>query len=104
MTIEFLLGSKNGALLLHVGEFASGLGWEPDGSTASALRVRVPDDAGLDVFLHFLNQIALTATSMGIDLAEPTCRVQYRERHASVEVALEFRLADISLRGPSMGA
>ena len=44
------------------------------------------------------------ATSMGIDLAEPTCRVQCREGNASVEVALAFRLADISLRAPTMGS
>jgi len=103
MTIEFLLGSKNGALLAHVGEFARGLGWKADGGVASELRLHLPDDAGLDVFLHFLNQIALTATSIGVDLAEPTCRVQYRERNANVEVALEFRLADISLRSPLAG-
>jgi len=104
MTIEFLLGSRNGALLAQVGEFARGLGWEADGSVAPALRLHVPGDAGLDVFLHFLNHVALTATSIGVDLAEPTCRVQYREGHANVEVALEFRLADISLRTPLAGA
>jgi len=104
MTIEFILGSSNSALLVHVGEFAQGLGWEAGARGASELRLRLPDAAGLDVFLHFLNQIALTATSIGVDLTEPTCRVQYREGQAKVEVALEFRLADISLRAPSMGA
>ena len=104
MTIEFFLGSSNGGLLANVGEFARGLGWEGSGSKASELRLHLPDDAGLDVFLHFLNQVALTATSLGVDLTEPACRVQYREGHAKVEVALEFRLADISLRAPSMGA
>lgn len=104
MTIEFFLASSNGGLIAHVGDFARGLGWEGNGSTAPELRLRLPDDAGLDVFLHFLNQVALTATSIGVDLNEPTCRVQYREGHAKVEVALEFRLADISLRAPSMGA
>jgi len=104
MTIEFFLASSNGGLLAHVGEFARGLGWEARGSAASELRLRVPDAVGLDVFLHFLNQIALTATSLGVDLAEPTCRVQYREGQAKVEVALAFRLADISLRAPSIGA
>jgi len=104
MTIEFVLGSANAGLLAHADEFATGLGWQVHSNAASTLRLRVPDDAGLDVFLHFLNQIALSATSMGIDLAEPTCRVQYREGHASVEVGLAFRLADISLRAPSMGS
>jgi len=104
MTIEFFLGSSNTGLLANVGEFARGLGWDAAASAASVLSLRVPDDAGLDVFLHFLNQVALTATSLGVDLAEPTCRVQYREGHASVEVSLDFRLADISLRAPSTGA
>jgi len=104
MTIELILGSSNGGLLANVGEFARGLGWKANGTAPSELQLRVPGDSGLDVFLHFLNQVALTATSMGVDLAEPTCRVLYREEHANVEVALEFRLADISLRAPSMGA
>ena len=104
MTIEFVLGSANVGLLAHADEFATGLGWQVHENAASTLRLRVPGDAGLDVFLHFLNQIALSATSMRIDLAEPTCQVQYREGNASIEVALAFRLADISLRTPSMGS
>lgn len=104
MTIEFVLGSANVGLLAHADEFATGLGWQVQENAGSTLRLRVPGDAGLDVFLHFLNQIALSATSMRIDLDEPTCKVQYREGNASVEVALAFRLADISLRAPSMGS
>ena len=104
MTIEFVLVSTNVGLLAHADEFATGLGWQVQQNAASTLRLHVPGDAGLDVFLHFLNQIALSATSLRIDLAEPTCRVQYREGNARVEVALAFRLADISLRAPTMGS
>jgi hypothetical protein len=104
MTIDFILTSDSAALLARVGEFSRGLGWAVDTRTGPRLRLQLPSNSGLDVFLHFLNQVALTATTLGVDLGEPACRVQYREAHASVEVTLDFRLADINLRAASAGA
>ena len=102
MTIEFILTSESSLLLTRVGEFSKGLGWTVDTKTAPGkLRLQLPSNSGLDVFLHFLNQVALTATTAGVDLGEPACRVQYRESHASIEVTLDFRLADINLRAAS---
>jgi hypothetical protein len=105
MTIDFIITSESGALLARVGEFSRGLGWAADTKNAPGkLRMQLPSNSGLDVFLHFLNQVALTATSLGVNLGEPSCRVQYREAHASIEVTLDFRLADINLRAASLGS
>jgi hypothetical protein len=105
MHIEFVLTSQSALLLTRVGEFSKGLGWAVDPKSAPGrLHLQLPSNSGLDLFLHFLDQVALTATTAGVDLAEPACRVQYREAHASIEVTLDFRLADINLRAAPTGS
>jgi hypothetical protein len=98
MTVSVTLVSQNEEVLRLVHDFARGLGCAADMSITSggpSLRIEVEDsDRSL---LELLTHVALSATKVGVDVAEPLCQLTYQHRGVTSQVTLALRLADVRI-------
>jgi len=97
VNLQLSVLSQNDPLLRLVGDFAKGLGCDVHAKEdSSELRIELPaaDD---ELILELLGFVALSATRVGADLAEPLCRVTYGRGDARAQTTLDLRIADFRL-------
>jgi hypothetical protein len=104
MTVHLVLFTDSEDIRQQVADYAKGLGCTVSAAAVSpdqGLRAELPDEGA--ALLELISHVALAATKFGVDLSEPLCRVTYKHRPMSPEVAIGFRLTEFNINTASRG-
>lgn len=105
MTVSVVLVTQSDEVRRLVRDFAHGLGCRVDtGALAAGQTLGVELNEDGHSLLELLTHVALSATKVGIDVAEPVCHVTYRHGNVRPEVTLTLRIADFRIGAATTAA